>query len=63
MKSLDDFYTMLSIGRIINSAVNDLTSYASLVFQLTHKIVENGARTKSQLAERAMPLTEHFKTE
>lgn len=63
MKNLDDFYTMLSIGRIINSAVNDLTSYASLVFQLTHKIVENGARTKSQLSERPMPLTEHFKTE
>lgn len=51
MKGLDDFYTMLSIGRIINSAVSDLTSYASLVFQLTHKIVENGARTRSQLAE------------
>ena len=51
IKGLDDFYTMLSIGRIINSAVSDLTSYASLVFQLTHKIVENGARTKSQLAE------------
>lgn len=51
MKGLNDFYTMLSISRIINSAVSDLTSYASLVFQLTHKIVENGARTKSQLAE------------
>ena len=51
IKGLDDFYTMLSIGRIINSAVSDLTSYATLVFQLTHKIVENGARTKSQLAE------------
>lgn len=51
IKGLDDFYTMLSIGRIINSAVSDLTSYASLVFQLTHKIVECGARTKSRLAE------------
>lgn len=51
MKGLDDFYTMLSIGKTINGAVSDLMSYASLVFQLTHKIVENGARTRSQLAE------------
>lgn len=51
MKELDDFYTMLSIGKTINGAVSDLMSHASLVFQLTHKIVENGARTKSQLAE------------
>ena len=51
MKSLDDFYTVLALGRILNNAINDLMSYASLVFQLTHKIVENGARTKSQLAE------------
>ena len=51
MKSLDDFYTVLALGRILNNAINDLTSYASLVFQLTHKIVENGARTKSQLAD------------
>ena len=51
IKGLDDFYTMLSIGKTINGAASDLMSYASLVFQLTHKIVENGARTKSQLAE------------
>ena len=51
MKGLNDFYTMLYIGKTINGAVSDLMSYASLVFQLTHKIVENGARTKSQLAE------------
>ena len=51
MKYLDDFYTVLALGRILNNAINDLTSYASLVFQLTHKIVECGARTKSRLAE------------
>lgn len=51
IKGLDDFYTMLSIGKTINGAVSDLMSYASLVFQMTNKIVENGARTKSQLAE------------
>ena len=51
MKSLDGFYTVLALGRILNNAINDLMSYASLVFQLTHKIVENGARTRSQLAD------------
>ena len=51
IKGLDDFYLVLSLGRILHQAVNDLTHYSSLVFQMTNKIVERGARTKSQLAE------------
>ena len=51
MKGLDDFFLVMALGRIIHQAVNDLTHYSALAFQLTHKIVECGARTKSQLAE------------
>lgn len=51
MKCLDDFYLVLSLGRILHQAINDLTHYSALVFQITNKIVERGARTKSQLAE------------
>ena len=51
MKSLDDFYTALSLGRILHQAIQDLTRYSALAFQLTHKIVERGARTKNQLAD------------
>ena len=47
----DDFITALSIPKIINNAVSQLTSYSSLVFQMTHRIVERGARSKSQLAD------------
>ncbi len=51
MNGLDDFCLVLSIGRILHQAVNDLTRYSALVFQMAHKIVERCARTKSQLAE------------
>ena len=51
IKGLDDFYLILSLGRILHHAIQDLTRYSALVFQMTHKIVERGARTKSQLAE------------
>lgn len=51
MKGLDDFYLVLSLGRILHCAIQDLTHYSTLVFQMTNKIVERGARTKSQLAE------------
>ena len=51
MKDLDDFYLVLSLGRIIHCAIQELTHYSSLVFQMTNKIVERGARSKSQLAE------------
>ena len=51
VKDLDDFYLILSLGRILHHAIQDLTHYSSLVFQMTNKIVECGARTKSQLAE------------
>ena len=51
MKGLDDFYLVLSLGRILHHAIQALTHYSTLVFQMTNKIVERGARTKSQLAE------------
>ena len=51
MKSLDDYYTVLAVGRILNNTINDLKHYSALVFQMTHKIVERGSRTKSQLAD------------
>ena len=51
MKAFDDFNLVLSLGRIIHQAVDDLTHYSAFVFQMTNKIVERGARTKSQLAE------------
>ena len=51
VKDLDDFYLILSLGRILHHAIQNLTHYSSLVFQMTNKIVERGARTKSQLAE------------
>ena len=51
MKGLDDFLLVMALGRIIHQAIQDLTRYSALAFQLTHKIVERGARTKSRLAE------------
>ena len=51
MKGLDDFFLVMALGRILHHAIQDLTHYSSLVFQMTNKIVECGARTKSQLAE------------
>ncbi len=51
MKGLDDFFLVMALCKILHQAVNDLTHYSTLVFQMTNKIVERGARTKSQLAE------------
>ena len=51
MKGLVDFFLVMALGRIIHCAIQDLTHYSTLVFQMTNKIVERGARTKSQLAE------------
>ena len=51
MKGLNDFYLVLSLGRILHHVIQDLTHYSTLVFQMTHKIVERVVRTKSQLAE------------
>ena len=51
MKAFDDFNLVLSLGRIIHQAVDDLTHYSAFVFQMTNKVAERGARSKSQLAE------------
>ena len=51
MYSLNDFLTAMAIGRIIYNSVLELKHYAALVFQITHRIVERGARNKSQLAD------------
>ena len=51
IRVFDDFILALSIPKILDNAVSQLTSYSSLVFQMTHRIVERGARNKSQLAD------------
>lgn len=51
LKIYDDFITVLAIGRILFKSVKELKHYAALAFQITHRIVEHGARTKSQLAD------------
>lgn len=51
IRVFDDFILALSIPKILDKAVSQLTSYSSLVFQMTHRIVERGARNKSQLAD------------
>ena len=51
VKDLDDFYLILSLGKILHHAIQALTHYSTLVFQMTNMIVERGARSKSQLAE------------
>lgn len=51
MHSLNDFLSAMAIGEIIYNSVLELKNYAALVFQITHRIVERGARSKSQLAD------------
>ena len=51
MHSLNDFLSAMAIGEIIYNSVLELKEYAGLVFQITHRIVERGARNKSQLAD------------
>ena len=51
MHSLNDFLSAMAIGQIIYNSVLELKQYAALVFQITHRIVERGARSKSQLAD------------
>ena len=51
MHSLNDFLSAMAIGQIIYNSVLGLKRYAALVFQITHRIVERGARSKSQLAD------------
>lgn len=51
MQSLNDFLSAMAIGEIIYNSVLELKKYAALVFQITHRIVERGARNKSQLAD------------
>lgn len=51
MHSLNDFLSAMAIGEIIYNSVLELKKYAALVFQITHRIVERGARNKSQLAD------------
>ena len=51
IRVFNDFILALSIPKILDKAVSQLTSYSSLVFQMTHRIVERGARNKSQLAD------------
>lgn len=51
MHSLNDFLSAMAIGQIIYNSVLELKQYAALVFQITHRIVERDARSKSQLAD------------
>ena len=51
MHSLNDFLSAMAIGKIIYNSVLELKQYAALVFQITHRIVERDARSKSQLAD------------
>ena len=51
MHSLNDLISAMAIGKIIYNSVLELKQYAALVFQITHRIVERGARSKSQLAD------------
>ena len=51
MHSLNDLLSAMAIGQIIYNSVLELKQYAALVFQITHRIVERDARSKSQLAD------------
>lgn len=51
MHSLNDLLSAMAIGKIIYNSVLELKQYAALVFQITHRIVERDARSKSQLAD------------
>ena len=51
MHSLNDLISAMAIGKIIYNSVLELKQYAALVFQITHRIVERDARSKSQLAD------------
>lgn len=51
IKVLDDFMAVLAIPIILDNAVEQLKRYSALVFQMTHRIVERGARNRSQLAD------------
>ena len=51
MHSLNDFLSAMAIGQILYNSVLELKRYAALVFQITHRIVERGARSKIQLAD------------
>ena len=51
MHSLNDFLSAMAIGQILYNSVLELKRYAALVFQITHRIVERDARSKSQLAD------------
>lgn len=46
-----DLEMAFSIGFFISSAVKEVRKYSSAVFQITNKIVQNNARTKSELAK------------
>ena len=50
IKVFDDFMAALAIPIILDNAVEQLKRYSALVFQMTHRIVERGARNRSQLA-------------
>lgn len=51
MKYHNDFFTVLAIGKIANKTVKELDTYSALAFQMTNRVVERGARNKSQLAD------------
>ena len=51
IKVYDDFMAALAIPIILDNAVEQLKRYSALVFQMTHRIVERGARNRSQLAD------------
>lgn len=51
MRLYDDFFTLLSVSKILYSSTQELINYAAVVFQITQRIVKRGARTKSQLAD------------
>ena len=51
IKVFDDFMAALAIPIILDNAVEQLKRYSALVFQMTHRIVERGARNRSQLAD------------
>ena len=51
IKVFDDFMAALAIPIILDNTVEQLKRYSALVFQMTHRIVERGARNRSQLAD------------
>ena len=51
IKVFDDFMAALAIPIILDNAVEQLKRYSALAFQMTHRIVERGARNRSQLAD------------